>query len=266
MRWGQLGDGHVSARDPELTDHFWLLDWGVPFGEATVDQLVLVGPGGEVKDADGNPTGARQHRRLPHPPPDPRRPPRCRQRRRTPTRRSARRGRPTSSRSGRSARSRARSCSTRRSSTTRRSRCCRPTAASGSPPRSATPSCASCATTACSPSADSVEESVGWFVMAERVAEVHVKAPERQGDLRRVGGDRRLDARPARGRLADVPVATPARSLPDVVVDSSSCGPRPTVGARPTPSTGIVSIRTVRRPLSCPALDHGLLDVEGERR
>jgi ribulose-5-phosphate 4-epimerase/fuculose-1-phosphate aldolase len=44
QRWGQLGDGHVSARDPELTDHFWLLDWGVPFGAATVDRLVLVGP------------------------------------------------------------------------------------------------------------------------------------------------------------------------------------------------------------------------------
>jgi ribulose-5-phosphate 4-epimerase/fuculose-1-phosphate aldolase len=44
QRWGQLGDGHVSARDPELTDHFWLLDYGVPFGEATVDRLVLVGP------------------------------------------------------------------------------------------------------------------------------------------------------------------------------------------------------------------------------
>jgi ribulose-5-phosphate 4-epimerase/fuculose-1-phosphate aldolase len=58
MRWGMLGDGHVSARDPEWTDHFWLLDWGVPFGEATVDQLVLVGPNGEVKDANGNPTGA----------------------------------------------------------------------------------------------------------------------------------------------------------------------------------------------------------------
>lgn len=58
MRWGMLGDGHISARDPELTDHFWLLDWGVPFGAATVHQLVLVGPGGEVKDADGNATGA----------------------------------------------------------------------------------------------------------------------------------------------------------------------------------------------------------------
>ena len=58
MRWGQLGDGHVSARDPILTDHFWLLDWGVPFHRATVDQLVLVGPDGRVTDTDGNPTGA----------------------------------------------------------------------------------------------------------------------------------------------------------------------------------------------------------------
>jgi ribulose-5-phosphate 4-epimerase/fuculose-1-phosphate aldolase len=57
-RWGQLGDGHISARDPERTDHFWLLDWGVPFAEATVDRLVLVGPDGSVKDAHGGPTGA----------------------------------------------------------------------------------------------------------------------------------------------------------------------------------------------------------------
>lgn len=58
MRWGMLGDGHISARDPEFIDHFWLLDWGIPFSAATVGQLVLVGPGGEVKDGDGNPTGA----------------------------------------------------------------------------------------------------------------------------------------------------------------------------------------------------------------
>ncbi len=54
MRWGQLGDGHVSARDPEQTDHFWLLDWGVPFGEATVDQLVLVGPGADGSNDGGS--------------------------------------------------------------------------------------------------------------------------------------------------------------------------------------------------------------------
>lgn len=58
LRWGQLGDGHISARDPELIDHFWLLDWGVPFHAATPERLVLVGPDGSVKDADGNPTGA----------------------------------------------------------------------------------------------------------------------------------------------------------------------------------------------------------------
>jgi len=58
LRWGMLGDGHISARDPEQTDHFWLLEWGVPFAEATVDRLVLVGPGGDVKNAAGEATGA----------------------------------------------------------------------------------------------------------------------------------------------------------------------------------------------------------------
>jgi ribulose-5-phosphate 4-epimerase/fuculose-1-phosphate aldolase len=46
MRWGQLGDGHITARDPILTDHFWVLGYGVPFASATVDNLTLVGPDG----------------------------------------------------------------------------------------------------------------------------------------------------------------------------------------------------------------------------
>ncbi len=58
MRWGQLGDGHVTARDPEHTDRFWVLDWGVPFHAATPDALVLVGPDGEVTDDAGRSTGA----------------------------------------------------------------------------------------------------------------------------------------------------------------------------------------------------------------
>lgn len=45
-RWGQLGDGHVTARDPILTDHFWVLGYGIPFAEATVDNLTLVDPDG----------------------------------------------------------------------------------------------------------------------------------------------------------------------------------------------------------------------------
>ena len=53
LHWGELGDGHISARDPERTDCFWLLRYGVPFGEATVDDLVLVGPGGAVLEGHG---------------------------------------------------------------------------------------------------------------------------------------------------------------------------------------------------------------------
>ncbi len=48
MRWGQLGDGHITARDPILTDHFWVLAHGVPFWAATIDNLSLVGPNGHV--------------------------------------------------------------------------------------------------------------------------------------------------------------------------------------------------------------------------
>lgn len=48
LRWGHLGDGHISARDPERLDHFWVLAHGVPFAAATVDLLVLIGPDGTV--------------------------------------------------------------------------------------------------------------------------------------------------------------------------------------------------------------------------
>jgi ribulose-5-phosphate 4-epimerase/fuculose-1-phosphate aldolase len=48
LGWGLLGDGHISARDPEQTDHFWLSRYGVPFRYLTVDDLVLVDPDGAV--------------------------------------------------------------------------------------------------------------------------------------------------------------------------------------------------------------------------
>lgn len=53
LRWGQLGDGHISARDPERPDCFWLLRYGVPFDQATIDDLVLVGPDGTVVEGEG---------------------------------------------------------------------------------------------------------------------------------------------------------------------------------------------------------------------
>ena len=53
LRWGALGDGHISARDPERPDHFWLARYGAPFHSVTVDDLVLVGPAGTVVEGDG---------------------------------------------------------------------------------------------------------------------------------------------------------------------------------------------------------------------
>lgn len=50
LRWGDLGDGHITARDPELTDHLWLLRYPLGFERATIDDLVLVAPDGSVVD------------------------------------------------------------------------------------------------------------------------------------------------------------------------------------------------------------------------
>lgn len=53
LGWGDLGDGHISARDPERTDCFWLLNINTPFAQAKVDNLVLIGPDGELAAGDG---------------------------------------------------------------------------------------------------------------------------------------------------------------------------------------------------------------------
>lgn len=53
QRWGDLGDGHVSARDPERTDCFWLLRYGVSYHRARISDLVLVGPDGSLVEGEG---------------------------------------------------------------------------------------------------------------------------------------------------------------------------------------------------------------------
>jgi ribulose-5-phosphate 4-epimerase/fuculose-1-phosphate aldolase len=55
--WGDDGSGHISARDPQHTDSFWLLRYGVAFAKATVADLVLVGPGGAAITAGGRDAG-----------------------------------------------------------------------------------------------------------------------------------------------------------------------------------------------------------------
>lgn len=52
-RWGDLGDGHISARDPGKTDCFWMLRWGVSYHAAKVSDLVLVGPRGNLVEGEG---------------------------------------------------------------------------------------------------------------------------------------------------------------------------------------------------------------------
>ncbi len=53
QRWGDLGDGHISARDPEREDCFWLLRYGVSYHQACVSDLILVGPDGDVVEGEG---------------------------------------------------------------------------------------------------------------------------------------------------------------------------------------------------------------------
>lgn len=52
FRWGDLGDGHITARDPYRTDCFWVLRSGLSFHRATIDDLVLVDPAGDPVGSD----------------------------------------------------------------------------------------------------------------------------------------------------------------------------------------------------------------------
>src|SRR5438309_2150907 len=42
--------GHITARDPELTDHFWVNPFGEPFAHIRVRDLVLINHEGDVVD------------------------------------------------------------------------------------------------------------------------------------------------------------------------------------------------------------------------
>ncbi len=55
LRWGELGDGHITCRDTMRPDHMWLLRYGVPFERAAVGDLVLVAPDGTATDQQGQP-------------------------------------------------------------------------------------------------------------------------------------------------------------------------------------------------------------------
>ena len=47
------GAGHITARDPEYPDHFWVNPAGVYFGHIRVSDLILVSHDGKVVEGDG---------------------------------------------------------------------------------------------------------------------------------------------------------------------------------------------------------------------
>ncbi len=44
--------GHITARDPELTDHFWVNPFAVPFAHIRASDLILCNDRGEVVEGD----------------------------------------------------------------------------------------------------------------------------------------------------------------------------------------------------------------------
>ncbi len=50
--------GHITVRDPELTDHFWVNPMGVSFKQIKMSQLLLVNHQGQVVEGQGMLNGA----------------------------------------------------------------------------------------------------------------------------------------------------------------------------------------------------------------
>jgi ribulose-5-phosphate 4-epimerase/fuculose-1-phosphate aldolase len=58
--------GHITARDPELTDHFWVNPFGVSFSHIRVSDLILVNSKGETVEGryPANPTAFAIHSQI----------------------------------------------------------------------------------------------------------------------------------------------------------------------------------------------------------
>ena len=53
LGWGDLGEGHISARDPQRPECFWMLRHGAIFPEATARDMVLIDPDGKIAEGQG---------------------------------------------------------------------------------------------------------------------------------------------------------------------------------------------------------------------
>jgi len=50
--------GHITVRDPEYLDHFWVNPFGKHFGEITVSNLILVNEAGDIVEGEKSLNGA----------------------------------------------------------------------------------------------------------------------------------------------------------------------------------------------------------------
>ncbi len=75
--FGKLGfdegvAGHITARDPERTDHFWVNPFGVSFKQMKLSDLILVNHDGDIVEGEGLLNAAafaihsQIHKHLPH--------------------------------------------------------------------------------------------------------------------------------------------------------------------------------------------------------
>ena len=64
--------GHITVRDPEHTDHFWVNPFGVSFKQIKISDLILVNHDGDIVEGSGLLNGAafaihsQIHKHLPH--------------------------------------------------------------------------------------------------------------------------------------------------------------------------------------------------------
>src|SRR5487761_2598813 len=54
LGWSEGTAGHITARDPELIDHFWVNPYGMHFAMISVSDLLLVNDKGEVVTGSRN--------------------------------------------------------------------------------------------------------------------------------------------------------------------------------------------------------------------
>ena len=69
LGFGEGVAGHITARDPELTDHFWVNPFGMSFRHVRVSDLILVDHLGTVVHGRKPSTGPRSSSMQPCTPP-----------------------------------------------------------------------------------------------------------------------------------------------------------------------------------------------------